>query len=127
MSEAGCSTHVCIIDDEVALSELLRVVCESIGLTASIFGSADAYLATCCRDCERCGLLMVDVDLPGTSGLELLARLKSEGFPRPILVISGETEERIAEHAKALGAADFIAKPFQVASVRARIRELVES
>lgn len=103
------------------------MVCESIGLTARVFGSADAYLAACRGDCEGCGLLMVDVDLPGTSGLEVLARLKSEGFGRPILVISGEAEESVAAHARELGTADFIAKPFQVASVRARIREFVES
>lgn len=127
MSATNLLTHVCIIDDEVALSDLLRAVCESIGLTARIFNSADAYLATTGGDCSGCGLLLVDVDLPGTSGLELIARLKSEGFQRPILVISGETEESVAAQARELGAADFIEKPFQVATVRARIRELVES
>lgn len=119
--------RVCIIDDDPAVGELLRLVCESIGLPAHAFESAEDYLAACDRDCRGCAMLLLDVDLPGVSGLELIRHLRSDGFSRPILVVSGENGEEVAEQAFALGAADFIAKPFNVGSVRARIRELAES
>lgn len=118
--------RICIVDDDPAVGELLRLVCESIGLPAHAFETAEDYLAACNRDCLGCEVLLLDVDLPGASGLELLRHLRSDGFSRPVLVVSGEGGEDVAERAFALGAVDFIAKPFNVGLVRARIRELVD-
>ena len=118
--------RVCIVDDDPAVGELLRLVCESIGLSAYAFETAEDYLAACERDCLGCAVLLLDVDLPGVSGLELLKHLRSGGLSCPVLMVSGESGEEVAERAFALGAVDFIAKPFNVGLVQARIRALLD-
>lgn len=125
MEPVSAANQVCIIDDDPAVGDLLRLVCESMGLSAQTFLSGEDYLISSQRRSSRCAMLLLDIELPGVSGLEIIARLRSEGFDCPILVVSGEAAADTAERALALGAADFIAKPFRVTAMRERIGRLI--
>jgi len=83
---------------------------ESIGLRVETFGNANEFLTA--YDAERPGCLLVDVRMPGMSGLELQVELRRRQIPLPIVVITGYAEVPTAVRAMKAGAVDFIEKPF---------------
>ena len=101
---------VFIIDDDQEVRQALALLCESVGLTTECHPSADAYLAT--FDPERPGCLVLDVRMPGMSGLELQARLAAERLHPPVIIITGHGDVPMAVRAVQAGAVDFLEKPF---------------
>jgi FixJ family two-component response regulator len=115
--------HACIIDDEQGIRQLLGILCESMGLTAHGFGSAERFLARSGSDFSCCGIILLDLDLPGMSGLQLIRVLRQRGFAGPIIVVSAEPRPDAIAQMPSLGVTALIPKPFSVAVVRARIHE----
>jgi len=84
------TTHtacVFIVDDDEQVRNALTLLMESIGLQAASFASAQEYLDQ--FDAERPGCLILDVRMPGISGLDLQARLSAEMIHPPIIIITG--------------------------------------
>lgn len=125
-AHAPSARRVCIVDDEAGVRELLELVCASARLPCASFDSAEAFLAACCTNAPECGLLLLDIDLPGISGLDLLALLGAQGFDAPVVVISGAVDGDKVERARALGAVEVVGKPFDVHAIRQRISALVK-
>lgn len=103
-----------IVDDDEALRRSMRFLFASVGLAAETWESADAFLAAQAGGLpERPGVLVLDVRMPGMSGLDLLRRLRGEGFALPILIVTAHGDVQMAVEALKAGAEDFIEKPFK--------------
>jgi two-component system response regulator FixJ len=132
MGERARRSVVCIVDDEPAVRELLCTLCESKGLTAEAYDGAESFLhAHAYRPIEgRC--LVLDCNLPGMSGIELLMRLEELGIRLPVLLISGMADATVLSEALKLrmagfhwGIAGFYRKPFDTQALLGRILTLV--
>lgn len=119
------ASHVCIIDDEEGIRDLLGIVCESMGLPARRFGSAEGFLANGEPDLDHCGIILLDLDLPGMGGLQLIRLLRQRGCVAPIVIVSAEPGTDEIARLPDLGATSTIAKPFRITTLRARIQELL--
>jgi FixJ family two-component response regulator len=109
---------VFIVDDDPAINQTIKELVELIGLNASTYTSAHAFL----QDFERSGpgCLVLDVRMPGMSGIELQRQLIASETTLPVIVITGHGDVPMAVDAMKLGARDFLEKPF-------RTQELCES
>lgn len=99
-----------IVDDDEAVRDSLRFLMLSIGIEVETFGSAQAFLDG--YDTERPGCLVLDIRMPGISGLELQEQLPQNGIHLPVIIISGHGDVPMAVRALKAGAFDFIEKPF---------------
>jgi two-component system response regulator FixJ len=102
---------VFIIDDEKAMRESLKTLMETVGLNAQTCSSADEFLEA--YDPKIPGCLVVDVRLPGMSGLELQVKLIEDGIKLPVIIITGHGDVPMAVQAMKMGALNFIEKPFR--------------
>ena len=101
---------VYIIDDDQAMVESLSWIIESIGLRIRTYVRAQDFLDE--YDPQQHGCLLLDVRMPGMSGIELLQRLRELKVSLPVIVVSGHGDVPLAVEAMKTGALDFIEKPF---------------
>ena len=99
-----------IVDDDEAVRDSLRLLLYSVGIETVTYGSAADFLARC--DCDRPGCLIVDVRMPGMSGLDLQKELAHRHVPLPVIVITAHGDTPMAVGALKAGAFDFIEKPY---------------
>ncbi len=105
---------VLIVDDDEAMRRSMAFLFASVGLDSQSFPTADAFLdAFPTARAPRPGAVVLDVRMPGTSGLELQRILVERGFPLPILIVTGHGDVPMAVAALKAGAHDFIEKPFK--------------
>ncbi len=97
-----------IVDDDAALRDAFRAVFEADGRHVETFASCEAFLKSALDPQNAC--LLVDANLPGMSGLELLRKLEGGGGP-PAIMITGAGDIKMAVSAMKAGAFDFIEKP----------------
>ena len=103
------SPMVFVVDDDPSVREALSSLISSMGLQVAVFGSAMEFLESDKPDAPSC--LVLDLQLPGTSGLELQQQLAAEGAP-PIVFISGHGDIPSSVSAMKAGAIEFLSKPF---------------
>jgi FixJ family two-component response regulator len=104
---------ISIVDDDHAVAEALRGLLRSHGYAAACFASAEAYLMSPLRRDTAC--LILDVHMPGMSGLQLQERLRIEGDRTPVIFISGAADEQTRKGALEAGARGFLSKPINQA------------
>ena len=109
-SDGDHMSTVFIVDDDAAIRRSLRFLLESSGLSVETYGTAEAFLDR--YDPGRPGCLILDVRMPGMSGLHLQEELCARGAILPIIIITGYGEVPMAVRALQKGACDFIEKPF---------------
>ena len=102
---------VYIVDDDEAVRSALRFLIRSVGLQAQVFASAPEFLAA--YDPRHPGCLLLDVRMPGMSGLELQQELNQRGAPIPVVFITGHGDVPMVVEAMQQGAFDFLQKPFR--------------
>ena len=102
---------VFIVDDDSEVRDALKLLMESVGLDALAFSSAQAYLDS--FDPAQPGCLVLDIRMPGMSGLSLQEKLSREPMHPPIIMITGHGDVPMAVRAVQAGASDFIEKPFR--------------
>jgi len=100
---------VLIIDDDEDVREALRELLLSVGLDARCFGSTRELLDSACLDQAAC--LILDVRMPGLSGLDLQQRLAAGGIAKPIVFLTGHGDIPMSVQAMKAGAVDFLTKP----------------
>jgi FixJ family two-component response regulator len=101
---------VFLVDDDEPVRQAVSLLLRSAGLPCETFASGDEFLAA--FDPARPGCLVVDMRMPGMSGLDLQARLQEAGHAIPVIVITGHGDVPAAVRALKQGAVDFIEKPF---------------
>jgi FixJ family two-component response regulator len=102
---------VCIVDDDGAVREALSSLFRSVGLTVATFGSAADFLDRELADSPGC--LVLDVRLPGVSGLDFQAQLAAMDNRLPIVFMTGHGDIPMSVRAMKAGAIDFLSKPFR--------------
>ncbi len=121
MSNEPC---VFIVDDEEPIRNALTLLMDSVGLKSETFSSAQEYLDQ--FDDSKSGCLILDVRMPGLSGLDLQARLGAEIIYPPIIIITGHGDVPMAVRAVTAGAVDFIEKPFNNQSMLDNVHRAIE-
>jgi len=117
-------TLVTIIDDDEAMRESLATLLAAEGLKTRSFDSADAFLqAGGDRDG---GCLVLDIHMPGMTGLDLQAELQRRGVGLPVVMITGQGDVPQAVAALKAGAVDFLEKPYSVESLLKAVREALD-
>lgn len=113
-----------VIDDDEAMRRSLAFLLATAGLSARTHESAVAFLAAS-GEAEP-GCIVTDVRMPEMSGLDLVRRLKEQGSPHPIIMITGHGDVPLAVEAMKAGVVDFIEKPFDDEKLLAAIRSALE-
>jgi FixJ family two-component response regulator len=101
---------VAIVDDDESLRSALEGLMKAVGLPARAFASAEEFLTS--GQQRRTGCLIADIRMPGMSGLDLQARLNSDGCKIPTIFITAHGDTSMRMHALRAGAVEFLAKPF---------------
>jgi FixJ family two-component response regulator len=115
---------IIVVEDDRELRTSLVWMLRSNGYQAEGYETAEEILAA--YDPERPGCLLLDLELPCKSGLELIEELQSRGFCHPFLIISGHSAVTEAVTAMHRGAVDFLEKPFEHARLLDAVREAVQ-
>jgi len=102
---------VFVVDDDVSVQDALRNLFRSVGLNVKTFGSAQEFLSS--RRPDASGCLVLDVRLPGLSGLDLQRKLVEADLRIPIIFITGHGDIQMSVRAMKAGAAEFLTKPFR--------------
>ena len=102
---------IAVIDDDISIREALSSLLRSVGLQVQTFASAQEFLHSAQRDLAGC--LVLDVRLPGLSGLELQGDLTAVGVRIPIVFITAHADIPMTVRAMKAGAVEFLAKPFR--------------
>ena len=113
---------IAVVDDDRSMTRMLTRVLSSAGFDVAVFHSAEEFLAAYAMIEARC--LVLDVDLPGMSGLDLQWRLKEAGQDLPILFVSGHATEQTRQQALRNGAIGLLNKPFDIEDLLNAIRTL---
>lgn len=127
LSEAVRNASILIVDDHGSNVELLREILIHAGY-ARVRGECDPTIVPALCEAERYDLLLIDVRMPRMSGFELMERLKAVHGDDyvPILVLTAQTDEQTRRTALALGANDFLTKPFIAWELLHRVRNMLQ-
>jgi FixJ family two-component response regulator len=101
---------VFVVDDDPSLRTAVSRLLATVGLTVQTFSTADEFLQHV--DPSRAGCLILDVRMPGASGLELQSQLSAIGYELPVIFVSGHADVALTVRAMKAGALDVFTKPF---------------
>lgn len=101
---------ICIVDDDAGVRDALALLFKSVGLATRSFADAASFLAA--LPIEGAACVVLDVRMPGMSGLDLLDAMRARGAALPAVVMTGHADVPMAVRAMKGGAHDFLEKPF---------------
>ena len=125
MSNDANHGAIFVVDDDPLVLNALSVVLSREGYQVTGFGEGASFLAAAKARTPAC--IILDVQMPGQSGLDILKELNAQQYPAPIFIISGVGDIPMAVEAIKSGALDFIEKPFDATTVITRVREAIEA
>lgn len=114
---------IAIVDDDASVRDALSLLLKIEGFSSETFGDGDLFLEALQSVTPACVIL--DLHLPGRSGLTILRHLSETRFAPPVFVMSGQSDIAMAVEAMKLGARDFLEKPFAASTMIERVREAV--
>jgi two-component system response regulator FixJ len=124
--------QVLIVDDDAQLRDSVRLLLSTANIAVTGFASAEEFLE--CEEARQPTCVLLDVRLPGMSGIELLGQLSDRGARHVIVIITGHGDIPMAVTAMRAGAFHFVEKPFDpdaflsiVAEALARVEKLVDT
>lgn len=115
---------VCIVDNDAAIRDSLGFLIESAGIPVATYASAREFLDT--WDISRTGCLVVDIRMPGMTGLELQAELTKRNTEVPMIIITGFGDVQLAVQAMKRGAFDFFEKPINHELLLERLQQALD-
>lgn len=116
--------RVFVIDDDVSMRDAARNLLRSVGLDVETFGSAQEFL--CGRRPDAPGCLVLDVRLPGVSGLDLQHQLLAANIEIPVIFITGHGDIQMSVRAMKAGAVEFLTKPFRDQDLIDAVQQAIE-
>jgi len=117
-------SEIFVLEDDRGVREMLSILLTKAGYEVVCFADSKAFLAAARTRIPAC--ILLDIFVPGESGLELLEELHGEKYPAPVIMISGRGDVAMAVSAMKFGAFDFIEKPFQGDELLARVTAAIE-
>jgi FixJ family two-component response regulator len=115
---------VFVVDDDAAVRDAIKDLLESVGIRVQTFASGAEFVARTPAEAPSC--LILDVRLPGMSGLEFQRELTAAGVEIPIIFITGHGDIPITVQAMKAGAVDFLTKPFREQELLDAIHKAVD-
>ena len=115
---------VFVVDDDRSVRDALRRLITSVGMTVEVFPTAQAFLSTPREDAPAC--LVLDVRLPGLSGLDLQRELANTNATVPIIFLTGHGDIPMSVQAMKAGAIEFLTKPFRGQDLLDAIRHAID-
>jgi FixJ family two-component response regulator len=126
MGEKSASRgEIFVVDDDPAVRDTLSMVLTAAGYQVICFADGAALLSVARTRTPAC--ILLDVHIPGKSGLDILRELHGEEYPAPIFMISGQGDIAMAVSAIKNGALDFIEKPFRGSEIVSRLDEAIKA
>jgi FixJ family two-component response regulator len=113
-----------IVDDDQSVRDSISSLLRSAGFKTSLFASAEEFLNSDHLSEPDC--LLLDVRMPGLSGLELQSQLRSMKYPAPIIFITALMDDQVRDKALEQGAAAFLGKPFSEEVLLGAIQSAIE-
>lgn len=124
MSDSA-SSIVFLVDDDVSVRESVASLLRSVGLTVRAYANASEYLAADRPDLPGC--LILDVRMPGLSGLDLQDELTRHGIGTPVIFITGHGDIPMTVRAMKAGAVEFLPKPFRDQELLDAVQHAIEA
>jgi FixJ family two-component response regulator len=115
---------VFVIDDDASTRETLSSLIRSVGLQVELFGSAQEFLKSKRPDAPSC--LVLDIRLPGISGLDFQRKLADSDISIPVIFITGHGDIQMSVRAMKAGAIEFLTKPFRAQDLLDAIHAALE-
>ena len=116
-------TEIFVVDDDETMRDTLSAVLAPEGCRVTCFAEGQSFVAAARVHTPSC--ILLDVNIPDRSGLDVLRELDAPHYPAPILIVSGQRDVPTAVNAIRGGALDFIEKPIEASSVVARVRQAI--
>lgn len=118
------SKKILVVDDDPAARKILSLLLETTGevLEASTGDEALRII-----EAERPQLMLLDMTMPGMSGLEVLKASQNSAVMMTIIMLTGQNDIGLAKRALELGAAEYITKPFDLAHLKEKVKRCVEA
>jgi len=117
------SPVVMVVDDDSGVRNAMRALLKSVGLGAVLYASAQEFLGA--YDPQQPGCLLLDIRMPGMSGMDLQQELNLRGAVVPVIFMSGHADIPMAVEAMQHGAFDFLQKPFRDQDLLDRIQKAI--
>lgn len=114
---------VMVVDDDAGIRNAMRILLKSVGIEATLYASAQEFLAA--YQPSQPGCLVLDIRMPGMSGLELQQQLNLRGAVVPVIFMTGHGDIPMAVEAMQHGAFDFLQKPFRDQDLLDRIQRAI--
>ncbi|WP_282605523.1 response regulator transcription factor [Pelagibius sp. Alg239-R121] len=112
MERHECRDHaalVVVVDDDDAVRDSLKILLETDDIDVLTYASGEEFLADCAH--TKCDCVMLDIHLPGASGISVLRQLSAEGFDDPVILMTAKPSEAVRLEAKRAGALALLLKP----------------
>ena len=123
MAENQSKGEIFVVDDDSGVRDTLSIVLSGAGYRVVCFADGAAFLGVARTRTPVC--ILLDVHIPGKSGLDVLKELHAEDYPAPIFMISGQGDIAMAVNAIKNGALDFIEKPFSGSDIITRVEDAI--
>jgi FixJ family two-component response regulator len=121
MTDTGGTEKIFIVDDDTSIREGLVDLLDGAGLMTACFSSAEDFVDHWTPDMSGC--LLLDVRLPGMSGMELQSRMTELGITLPIIIMTAHGDIPMVRKALKAGAVEFLTKPFNGAELLESVRQ----
>ena len=115
--------RVLVVEDDESMRQATERLLNASGFATAVYGSAEELLAVGPAEGDAC--VVSDLKLPGMSGLELLAELRTRGRVRPLILITAHDSPDVRKEAERNGVAGYLAKPFLGSALVALIRAAI--
>jgi two-component system response regulator FixJ len=109
LADTNLKPIICIVEDDIAVRESLKLVLEVSGYSVEEFETGHELLAR--GDFAYLACIVMDVNLPGESGLQTLERLRNQSVTTPVFIVTARADDSIRRESKRLNAAAFFEKP----------------
>ena len=115
---------VSVVDDDESVRESLPDLLRKFGFAARVFSSAEEFLSSDSVGGTKC--LILDIAMPGMTGLDLQQELKRRGQQVPVIFITAQKDSKLREQAFEQGAAQFLYKPFSATALLEALKETMK-
>jgi len=114
--------RVCVIEQDTAVSRGIQMLLRHLPAAVITYSSAESFLSNPPRE-SAIDCIIIEMNLPGMSGLQLLSEIRAEGITAPAIILSSKSDVATAVAAMRAGAYDFIEKPFLHGALLDRVRQ----
>lgn len=124
MDVTGPKPIICVLEDDAAVRDSLGLMLERNGFVVKTFDSPNGFLLA--RDTDRYTCLVVDFQLPGMNGLELIELLRLRAYSKPAIVIAADANPQLADRMRKAGVRDMLRKPIAPETLLHAIRSAID-